>query len=262
MLREKKGVDDEAHCCYISTMPKLPAQPIQGLIDGITVLQELTTQREPCSVSALGRELGLEKTRVHRILGTFAHLGIVHRTAEGRYAAGPGMHVLAAQSLYSSGLMQRSLARLGRLGATAGCVTALGVLWRDKVSYLYHQTPGVSPLESVGRMGLFEASRSSIGIMLLALHQEPDVRQLYADRPIQGFESMDTFLQELALTRTRGFTAVISKGKHRSIAIPVGTPPYAAIALAGSMTDEDQEKALALLRGAAHDIEGGPDEPS
>jgi DNA-binding IclR family transcriptional regulator len=242
-------------------MANLPAQPIQGLIDGITVLHALASRGEPCSASTLGRELGLEKTRVHRILGTFTYLGIAHRTPKGRYTAGPGIHVLAAQSLRSSGLMQRSSAHLAKLDST-GYITALGTLWRDKVSYLYHHAPGLSPVEAVGGAGPFAATLSSIGIALLALQPEEDVRRLYAGREVPGFGDLDSLLRELPATRSRGYAIVHRSPHDTSIAVALGAPAYAAIALAGDIAERDKPKMAVLLQETVHSIEGVPDEPS
>ena len=96
-------------------MKELPAQPVKGLQDGIIVMQQLANMREPVSGLELSRELGIEKTRVNRILKTLTYLGIAYRTASRKYASGPGMHVLAAQSLAASGLFRASVKHLEEL---------------------------------------------------------------------------------------------------------------------------------------------------
>lgn len=237
-------------------MAKLPKQPIKGLIDGITVLQAVAVRREPSSVTALSEELGLEKTRVHRILGTLAHLGILHRTDKGLYDAGSGMHVLAAQSMFSSGLVQSALPRLEELGAT-GLTVGFGVLWRDKVSFLYHQTPGLTPLESLGRIGLYEATRSSVGLALLAATKTEAVKSLYAKRIPAGFTSVTELLKELKTTWERGYALICEKGGHMSLAVTLGSPAYAGIALAGTIPKKNLPGKIRLLQSAANRIEKG-----
>ena len=96
-------------------MKELPAQPVKGLQDGIIVLQQLANMREPVSGLELSRELGIEKTRVNRILKTLTSLGIAYRTGSRKYTSGPGMHVLAAQSLAASGLFRASIKHLEEL---------------------------------------------------------------------------------------------------------------------------------------------------
>ncbi|RLA69960.1 MAG: transcriptional regulator, partial [Epsilonproteobacteria bacterium] len=64
---------------------ELPAQPIKGLIEGMTVLQQVASVRKPVSTLELAVQLGMEKTRVNRILKTLAYAGMVHRTSNRRY---------------------------------------------------------------------------------------------------------------------------------------------------------------------------------
>jgi len=87
----------------------LPAQPNQSLIDGLACLQQLASEREPVGGRELARDLGLEPTRVHRLLRTLAHLGLAQQDAQRRYRPGPGIHVLAAQAMFGSGLLRRAL---------------------------------------------------------------------------------------------------------------------------------------------------------
>src|SRR5687767_1336816 len=119
-----------------------PAQPNQSLIDGLTVLQALAVAAGPVGGRALARELNLEPTRVNRLLKTLAFLGMAEQTSDRKYFPGPGMHILAARALYGSGLVTRAMPYLEQLVARYDRVVALGVLWRDQVSYLYHWQPG------------------------------------------------------------------------------------------------------------------------
>ena len=82
------------------------AQPNQSLIDGIAVLQALAVSPDPVGGRELARRLGFEPTRVNRLLKTLAYLNIARQTADRRYAPGPGMTVLAAQSLFASQFIQ------------------------------------------------------------------------------------------------------------------------------------------------------------
>ena len=91
--------------------PPLNAQPNQSLIDGIATLQALAMSPEPIGSRELARQLGIDSTKVNRLLKTLAYLGIARQTANRKYTAGPGMHVLAAQSLFASGLIRRAHAR-------------------------------------------------------------------------------------------------------------------------------------------------------
>ena len=153
--------------------PPLNAQPNQSLIDGIATLQALAMSPEPIGSRELARQLGIDSTKVNRLLKTLAYLGIARQTANRKYTAGPGMHVLAAQSLFASGLIRRALPVLEGL-RRFGHTVALGVLWGDSVSYLFHAPPGIEASRGLGRIGLLPATTSGIGIVLLSEHDDDD----------------------------------------------------------------------------------------
>ncbi|RRQ95553.1 transcriptional regulator, partial [Enterococcus faecalis] len=94
---------------------KINAQPNQSLIDGINTLQALASSPEPIGCRELARQLDSDPTKINRLLTTLAYLGIARQTANRKYTAGPGMHVLAAQSLFASGLIRRALPELEQL---------------------------------------------------------------------------------------------------------------------------------------------------
>ena len=161
--------------------PKLNAQPNKSLIDGITTLQALATSPDPVGCRELARRLDIDPVKVNRLLKTLAYLGIARQTADRKYTAGPGMHVLAAQSLFASGLIRHALPVLENL-RRFGHTVALGVLWQDNVSYLFHAPPGIEASRGLGRIGLLPATTSGIGIVLLSEYDDADVRELYKDR--------------------------------------------------------------------------------
>jgi DNA-binding IclR family transcriptional regulator len=236
-------------------MSKPPAQPIQGLIDGLAVLQELAAGAEPVSGKELADRLGLEATRTNRLLKTLAYLGIAYQTAERRYASGPGMHVLAAQSLFASGLVQRALGPLEEL-TKLQMVVAMGVLWRDRVSYLYFWRPGATTAESLGRAALHPATQSSIGMALLAAKPDAEIRAIFRLRKIARFPGgAGELLEEIRETRRRGF-AVVPSGEGKTVGVTFGSPPYAAIAVSGKMTRSGVEECVAAMRRTVAAIEG------
>lgn len=106
-------LDTRFSWCYYPTMPRgAPSQPNRSIIAGVTVLQEVVAAGAPVGSRELARRLGLEHSKANRILGTLVHMGMLRRTADRRYAPGAGVHVLSAQSLRASGLIQASLAPL------------------------------------------------------------------------------------------------------------------------------------------------------
>lgn len=217
----------------------LPAQPNQSLIDGLDCLQALSAADGPTGVRELGRKLGLEPTRVSRLLGTLAHLGLAEKDARRKYRPGPGMHVLSAQALRGSRLLQNAWPKLRALSAEPLTV-ALGVLWRDEVCYLYH-SKGERPFEEgVFHFDLFPAGKSSIGRVLLA------------HRAGKAPKGLSTELQKI---RRDGFCRLDRGGTERSLAVPIGHPAVAALAYAGSFPVSKIPALLERLLAAAKSIE-------
>jgi DNA-binding IclR family transcriptional regulator len=225
----------------------LPAQPNQSLIDGLSCLQAVVGRSSPVGGRALARELGLEATRVHRLLKTLEHLGLTAQGPDRKYRAGPGVHGLAAQALFASGLLRRAAPHLEGLGRF-GHIVALGVLWGDQVSYLYHALPGMRPAEALGRAGLYPARRSGIGRALLA---RGDLRR--APAGLRG---------ELRAARERGYAVGLSEPGKRSVGVALPGNEAAAIALAGELDEAEIPALAAALQAAARAIHEAPDPAS
>jgi DNA-binding IclR family transcriptional regulator len=238
--------------------PKPNAQPNQSLIDGITTLQALATSPEPVGCRELARRLNADPTKINRLLKTLAYLGIARQTANRKYTAGPGMHVLAAQSLFASGLIRRALPELEAL-RRFGHTVALGVLWGDNVSYLFHAPPGIEASRGLGRIGLLPATTSGIGVVLLSELDDEDVRELYADKDIPMFPGgIEQLLTKLAEVRRLGYARVhvADDRDHHVVAISTGDPAHAGIALSGWIPEASTEALVAALRESAPNIGG------
>jgi DNA-binding IclR family transcriptional regulator len=229
-------------------MNKLPAQKINGLIDGIAVLQELAMSTEPASGKILAETLGLPMVRVNRILKTLAYLGLTHRNMSRKYSVGPGMHVLAAQSMAASGLLRRAVPHLKHLGQS-GMTVALGVLWKDQVCYLFHNSGENEFADGLGRMMLYPAVESSIGMALLAEMPAESIEQQTGIKPDREL------IKKLKQIKKHGYASVRAR-QHISLAVPIGEPAYAAIAVSGINTSEQEQHFITLLRKYAADISG------
>jgi len=238
--------------------PKLNAQPNKSLIDGITTLQALATSPYPVGCRELARRLDIDPVKVNRLLKTLAYLGIARQTADRKYTAGPGMHVLAAQSLFASGLIRHALPVLENL-RRFGHTVALGVLWQDSVSYLFHAPPGIEASRGLGRIGLLPATTSGIGIVLLSEYEDDDVRELYTDRELPMFpEGIEQLLAKLAEVRQLGYARVhvADARDHHVVAVSTGDPAHAGVAMSGWIPEAATTELVAALRAAATEIGG------
>ncbi len=231
------------------------AQPNQSLIDGITVLQALAISTNPVGCRELARRVGLETTRVNRLLKTLSYLGIARQTPDRKYRAGSGMTVLAAQSLFASGLLRRALPALEGL-RHFGHTVAMGVRWRDNVSYLFHAPPNMPATDALGRIGLYPATRGGIGMVLLAAITDEEVAEIYEGEDIPGYASLSALTDALAAIREQGFVRlkVHDEPEQHTVAITVGQTAYAAIGFSGWIPEAAMPQMLDQLHRAAEQI--------
>jgi DNA-binding IclR family transcriptional regulator len=228
-------------------MNKLPTQQIDGLIDGIAVLQELAASKTPIPGVELAARLNLTPTRISRILKTFAYLGFTHCNSSRKYTIGPAMHVMAAQSMAASGLLRRAFEYLELLSDDYVTV-ALAVLWKRKVYYLFHKAGNVKPFEGIGSNLLYNAEISSPGMALLAEYSDEMLREIFSESEYSELRS------RIKDVRREGF-ALIEREEHYSVAIAIGSPGYAALAVTVPKSTEMLEKAVAQLRYCVCQIE-------
>ena len=235
----------------------LPKQPNQSLIDGLACLQCLTVHAESVGVREVARELALETTRAHRLLKTLAHLGLAEQGEKGKYHVGPGIHVLAAMSLFGSGLIRRAIAPLESLHRH-NLIVAMGLLWRDHVAYLYHWSPGMGSSEAIGKANLYPATLSGLGMVLLAQQPVSEVKTLYRGKEIPGYPSgIEALLSDLKKARTQGYAEVIRGKPDRSIAVCIdrgSLQATVAIGLAGATIQGRAGELVKSLQAAADAI--------
>lgn len=230
----------------------LPAQPNQSLLDGLALLQALAASEQPMGVRELARQLGWNPMRINRLLKTLAFAGMARQTPDRRYAAGPAMHVLSVQALVSGGLLRRSIKPVEQLPRTRHSV-ALGVLWQDKVVYLFHAAAGQSLGSAIGAHDLYPATQSSIGMMLLSQMRDEAVATLFADRPTPGYANLRQLHRKLAEIRKLGYAFIEQSQTQASVAVPIGEPAYAGLALA-QVTEREVPTLVDQLRLAAKAI--------
>ncbi len=172
-----------------------------------------------------------------------------------KYRAGPGLHVLSAQAVRASGLLRAALPAIESLRDT-GLIVALGVLWRDQVSYLIHGQATRRLEEGIGRVGTYPASRSGIGLAVLAQQSDEHVRGLYTSAEVPGFPGgIRQLITDLRQARKRGYALVFQKMQQGSEIWSIGVAlPHvaeAAIAFSGPIKPAQYDKLAARLVAAA-----------
>lgn len=232
----------------------LPKQPNQSVIDGIRCLQGVVTSADPVGVSELSRELDLEVTRTHRLLRTLAHIGLVRWTPNRKYAPGPGLPVLAAQTLHASGFY-KAIPVVDALHRELDIIVALGMLWGRTVSYLYHASSGVPLAQAIGRLETLPASTSSLGVALLSKRKPADVAELYKGHHVPGFKNGFTGLKKvLAETAKRDYSFIQTDDMNHSMAVVVDENLGMALGVSGKLSEGDIPRLLPLMQECAHNV--------
>jgi DNA-binding IclR family transcriptional regulator len=232
-----------------------------SLIDGIEVLQGLASYEEPVGCRELARYLELDTTRVNRLLRTLVFVGFARQTKDRKYTTGPAMLVLAAQGLFSSGVTQKAIKPLEELRAY-GLVVAMGVLWHDKVTYIYHSLPNMGTESPLGRLGYFPATECGVGMSLLAELDDEELAHLYLGKEVPGypggFDSLMDCIKEIRLNKfVRIETQYKTHLPHHTITLAVNVKGamHSAIALSGWIPDEATDELVKSLKQIASDIE-------
>ena len=233
---------------------KLPAQPNESLMNGMRLLQLVVGVGEPIGSREAARRMGLDHSRVNRLLGTLAFLGMLQRDSSRKYRPGPALHVLAAQSMMASRLLPSALPVLMRL-REGGFTVALGVLWEGRGCYLFHERPWQPLEQALFRHVLWPAQHSSVGLALLAAQAgepelvEPDPGLHISVLPGQPVDEL------LRFARDRGYALLKHEGNHVSIGVTVGSPAVAGLAVAGNHIGESYYEGIAAqLKAAAAEI--------
>ena len=210
----------------------MSSQPNQSLIDGIRCLQYLVSSGRAIGCRELARLMGINTTRVNRLLMTMASIGLTMQDEHRRYLPGPGIHALAAQSIRGSELFSRALPRLER-DAPRDIVVALGVLWEDQVIYIWHSVPGSQTTQALAGFHMLPAWQSVIGMSLLA--SETDEALMPRFTP----EQWQNLAPHVAQQRQQGRVIWHHDDGEVSMALPVGAH-HAALAFAGMWNIDDE----------------------
>lgn len=240
----------------MASPPALPAQPNNSLMVGMDCLRLVTEAGGAIGSREVARRLGLTHTRINRLLGTLAFMGLLERDADRRYRPGPALHALAAQSMMASRLLPAALPVLRDLGQD-GYTVALGTLWTGKVCYLYHQRNGQSQDEAILGHELWPADQSTIGIALLAAKdgapEELEAGETPSGSTLLPNQDVNTTVLE---ARSRGYALLRFSDDVVSIGVAVGHPPVAGIAVSRRhLGGEFLEAVAARLHDAADEID-------
>lgn len=232
----------------------LPKQPNHSIIDGIRCLQAVVSHERAMGISEVAKELGLEITKVHRLLRTLTHMGLIEQTKGRKYTSGSALPVLAAQTLHAIHFAGAPIKILNELFKSTGLVVALGVRWQRQVSYLYHLEPGEQMQEGVANYRTWPAEISGLGVAMLAHLSDEEIRALYMNHTIQHFTT-DELLELIRETRRNGYCYLFPTNGSRTLAIRMRNNPNMALGIAGAIAPHEVANYLGVLRETVVELE-------
>ncbi|WP_044180008.1 IclR family transcriptional regulator domain-containing protein [Phytobacter massiliensis] len=231
----------------------MSSQPNQSLIDGIRCLQYLVSSGRAIGCRELARLMGINTTRVNRLLMTMASIGLTMQDEQRRYLPGPGIHALAAQAIRGSALFSQALPLLERY-APKDIVVAVGVLWEDQVIYIYHSEPGSQMSQALAGFHMLPAWQSVIGMALLAAESDEALQKRFSS------EQWQLLAPHVAQQRALGRVVWHHDDGEVSMARPLGAHS-AALAFAGMWQADDDviDNRLSELHTLARQLTQKPD---
>jgi DNA-binding IclR family transcriptional regulator len=179
------------------------------------------------------------------------------QTDNRKYAPGPAISVLAAQTLHATRFGERALPHLEKLRHSLRKTVAMGVLWDRSMSYLYHGKGHQNWHKAISGHGLWPATQSGLGIALLSQLTDAQVTEQFAGHPTPGFATLKELLATLDETRTQGYAFVHTHLNRRTLAIALENSTTLAIGVTGVLRESDVKDLLPRLSETAKAIGEG-----
>ena len=242
-----------------------------GTVAGaIEVLMAFTDAAPERGVTDLARDLGMDKSRVHRLLTSLAARGlVVAAPGSRRYVLGPALVMLGERAARHGALPRTSqpiideLARISRESVVV-CV-------RDRLGFrTVASADGPSDLRFATELGRwFPGAGGASGHVLFAHHPDPDIAdRLLADQP--GATRLDavTLRSRHADARKDGYS--ISHGEFDPRVLAVAAPVVLDGGVVASLCavgppvalDGQVDNLLVLVRRAAEQLSAALENPT
>jgi len=233
---------------------------VQSLERAFGLLEAMADAGGTIGLSQLAAEAELPLPTIHRLVRTLVDLGYVRQEPSRQYALGPRLIRLGETSSRLLGRWARPylLELVEGLGESAN----LAMLDGDQIVYVGHVMPSQNSMRMFTEVGRrVDPHTTAVGKAILAGDDDATVRALLA-RPGMGtrtahtITSPDAFVEELALTRQRGYALDNEEQELgvRCVAVAVPGDHRLALSISGPqprMGDAVIDKAVGPLRAAA-----------
>jgi DNA-binding IclR family transcriptional regulator len=243
------------------------AGEVQSVQRAVTVLRAFARADE-WSTSSLGRELGLHKSVVHRLLVTLARGGLLRQDERtGRFRLAPAMVSLGRRAEHSHDVLGIARPVLQRLATQSQETVTLCALQDDHGVCLANVDSPQSMRFTISPGDSFPLNAGGVGKVILAFQPTPFVEALLAAGPLPSFTDRTpvaplSLRDELGRIRAQGYgfsDAEITPGA-RSVGAPVydadGEVHYSLVISAPSLrlTDERVPEFVDMVCRAAADL--------
>ncbi len=247
------------------------AQPTRqglGTVGGaIEVLLAFTDAAPERGVTDLAQELGMDKSRVHRLLSSLAAGGLLMPTPRSRrYVLGPTLVLLGERAARQGALPRTAQPIIDELARAAHESVVLCVM--DRLGYrTVASADGPSDLRFATELGRwFPGAGGASGHVLFAHHPDPDIAgRLLADHAEATGLDVATLRARHAAARQDGHS--ISRGEYDLRVMAISAPVVldgAVIASLGVVgpppeLDDQADRLLDLVRSAAAELSAALD---
>lgn len=238
-------------------------RPVTSVARTVRILEELGASREPQTLGALVRRVGVPKSTLHGILRTLEHYGWVETDVTGlRFRIGAGSLRMGTAYVDTDDVVRRLAPVLDRLAATTGETVQLARLTGADVVYLA-QRDSSHPVRLVSAVGgRLPAHATALGKALLAHYPAAEVdrrlpRRLerLTERTVGTREQLHAALGD---TRSRGWALdheEVAEGlRCYAVALMTADPPVDALSISVPtfrITEEREELIVRSLLEAA-----------
>jgi IclR family pca regulon transcriptional regulator len=216
--------------------PATPADPsarpeyrVEALAKGLRILALFTEQRPAWRVSDLAPAAGMPLPTAYRVVMTLTAEGYLDHLPNGDYRPAARVLTLGTAALRSLDLVEVATPRLRELAAATGETVNLAVLTGDRVLYLVRLRNSDLVTANIQVGSTLPAVHTSIGKLLLAYLEEPDLTARVTDASFARNHgpnaklSLDELRGELAKIRQDGWAMQDEELAYglRSVAAPV-----------------------------------------
>jgi IclR family transcriptional regulator, pca regulon regulatory protein len=242
-----------------SAAAERPEYRVEALAKGLRILSLFDEQRPTWRVTDLAAAAGLPMPTVYRVVMTLTAEGYLDHLPNGDYRPGVRTLTLGTAALRSLDLVALATPKLQQLGQATGETVNLAVLTGDRVLYLMRLRNSDLVTANIQVGSTLPAVHTSIGKLLLAHLDEPDLRARITDASFPGQHgpnakvSLDELRQELLQIREQGWAMQDEELAHglRSVAGPITGPGGRVVAganLAVQARDWSTQRIVRKLR--------------